>query len=817
MLFSSSIVLGIAALVAIASFGVNLQTTVDEQARTLLGADLVVNAREPLNGKSDRAIETLGGIQSREVSFSTMVYFPRSEGSRLVQVRGIGDGFPYYGQFETQPPGAGDTFRAQGGALIEESLAIQYSAKVGDPVKVGELTMPISGLLQKIPGESIVFSTIAPRVYVPLALIPQTKLVKAESLARFKVFIKFPATTNVEQVVKLRKEEFRELRLQMETVADRKKDLGRAMENLQTFLSLGGLIALLLGGVGVASAIHVHVRQRIPSIAILRCLGASAKQTTMIYATQGMGLGAVGSLGGALLGLAVQWLLPRVLADFLPFKIEVAVVWSSVFFAAFAGFTICVLFALLPILPLRRVSPLSVLRASDSVDTRRDASRWVIFSLLGLALAGFAITHAPNWRQGTSIFGGIVAAFLVLAAVAQGVIITTRRLSGRRWPYVWRLGIASLHRPNNRTLLLTLSLGLGTFLILTLFLLQQTLLHELLPAARHNQPNTVMFDIQNEQRVGVEDLLRRNGMAPMQNAPVVTMRLSTVKGSRVEELLKQHQGGVPPWVLRREYRSTYRDALVDSEEGVGGRWPQKEEKGVIPISVEEGIAKDLRVRIGDAMTFDVQGVEISTKVAHLRKVDWRRMAPNFFMVFPEGTLEAAPAFHIMTTKAPSAEIGAKLQREMVKLYPNVSIIDMSLVLRTVDSIVSKVSFAVRFMAYFTLGTGLLVLMATVLTGRYQRIQESILLRTLGASRAQVLKVLVVEYFLLGLCASATGVGLALASAWSLARFAFDLSFTPPILPTSAAVIIVCSLTVATGLMMSRGILKRPPLEILRGE
>jgi putative ABC transport system permease protein len=283
-----------------------------------------------------------------------------------------------------------------------------------------------------------------------------------------------------------------------------------------------------------------------------------------------------------------------------------------------------------------------------------------------------------------------------------------------------------------------------------------------------NQPNTVLFDIQNDQRAGVEALLRRNGMAPMQNAPVVTMRLSTVKGTRVEELLKQNRDGVPPWVLRREYRSTYRDGLVETEQGVGGKWPQKEQNGIIPISLEEGIAKDLRVRVGDAMTFDVQGVEVATRVAHLRKVDWRRMAPNLFVVFPDGALEAAPAFHIMTTKAPNAEAGAQVQREMVKMYPDVSMIDMSLVLKTVDSIVTKVSFAVRFMAYFTLGTGLLVLMATVLTGRYQRIQESILLRTLGASRAQVLKVLVAEYLLLGLCASATGVGLALTAAWALA-------------------------------------------------
>jgi putative ABC transport system permease protein len=239
--------------------------------------------------------------------------------------------------------------------------------------------------------------------------------------------------------------------------------------------------------------------------------------------------------------------------------------------------------------------------------------------------------------------------------------------------------------------------------------------------------------------------------------------------------------------------------------------------GPIPVSVETGIAKTLEVGLGDELVFDVQGVPLTTKIASLREVDWRRLQPNFFVVFPRGSLEEAPAFHVFVTRVESSEQSARLQRQVVRQFPNVSTIDLTLVLQTVDSVIGKISFVIRFMALFTGGTGLLVLIGTVLTGRFQRIQESILLRTLGASRQQILRILIVEYLALGTLAAMTGVILAVTGSWALAHFLFKVGFSLSLAPILAAISIVSALTVLTGMLMSRGICHHPPLEILRAE
>ncbi len=319
LLFSSSIVIGIAALVAISSFGQNLRRTIDLQAKSLLGADLVIASRDPFTPEMEELFAEIGGEQAREVIFSSMAYFPKSEGTRLVQVRALGRGFPFYGQFETDPPAAATNFHS-GSALVEETLLFQFDSAAGDSVKVGHLTLPIAGALQKIPGENAVFSTIAPRVYIPFDKLDATQLVSEDSLARFKVFFKLPDSENVEALVSRLRPRLEKFRLTSDTVEERKADLGRTLRNLNRYLSLGALIALFLGAIGIASAIHVHVKQKTSSVAVLRCLGCPVAQTFSIYLAQAIALGFFGAVLGCALGLAVQFTLPGIVSDFVPFR-----------------------------------------------------------------------------------------------------------------------------------------------------------------------------------------------------------------------------------------------------------------------------------------------------------------------------------------------------------------------------------------------------------------------------------------------------------------------------------------------------------------
>ncbi len=749
-----------------------------------------------------------------------MIYFAKDEGTRLVDLRAIEGGFPFYGRIETDPTNAAEEFHRTGGALLEESLLAQFGAQAGDEIRLGNIHTHIAGAIRKVPGEGVALATLAPRVFVPMADLASSGLLARGSLARYRVAFKFDPGKDPDQIVKDAKPQLDKFRLRAETVADRKRELGQSMDDLYHFLNLGGFIALLLGAVGVASAIHVHVKQKLTTVALLRCLGGTVAQTFAVYLAQGMGLGLFGATIGAAIGVAAQSALPRMLADFVPFNFEFHTSWAAIAGAVAAGFVICLLFALLPLLAVRRVPPLAALRAAyETAQPRRDPL-WL--AAVGCLIAGvliFLILQTRSWKLGLGFAGGLAVAFAILAGIARCLMFAAKRFAFAALPFTWRQGFANLHRPNNRTLVLLLSLGLGTFLMLTLYLVQQTLLTQLVTAGGPNQANTVFFDIQPDQRDAVARLVRSFDLPVLDEVPIITMRLQSLKGRTVESILADKPERVPRWSLRHEYRSTYSDHLRDGERIIAGQWcaAVTNNPDVTPISMEVGLAKELQLGLGDEVVFDIQGVPVTTRIANLREVNWRRVQPNFFVVFPRGVLEDAPAMHVITTRVPSAEVSARLQREIVKQFPNVSAIDLRLVLQTLDSIIGKISFVIRFMAMFTVATGLLVLAGALLTGRYQRIQEAVLLRTLGASRGQVLRILFAEYAALGLLSALTGIVLSVAAAWTLCHFVFDVHFAWQIAPLLVAAFAVPALTTATGLLMSRGVLNQPPLAVLRAE
>ncbi|MBA2330500.1 MAG: FtsX-like permease family protein, partial [Flavisolibacter sp.] len=299
--------------------------------------------------------------------------------------------------------------------------------------------------------------------------------------------------------------------------------------------------------------------------------------------------------------------------------------------------------------------------------------------------------------------------------------------------------------------------------------------------------------------------------------PIVNMRLDAVNSITALKLQEDSTLPMQRWLFTREYRVTFRDSLTDSERITKGKWKGRKELNEIPISIEERFANRNEIKLGDTMVFNVQGAVLPTIVRSFRKVDWNRVQSNFLVVFPTGVLEQAPQFHILLTKVPGTEVSARFQKAVVRQFPNVSIIDLGLVLDVLDEILSKVGFVIRFMAAFSIFTGLVVLIASVLISKYQRMEESVLLRTLGASRKQIFIITALEYLFLGAFAAATGIIMALAASWLLAYYSFETSFTPDVVPILIIFIIVCLLTVTIGLLNSRSVVNKPPLEILRQE
>ncbi len=821
LLAMASSIIGIAALVAITSFSENLEEAVHNQSKTLLGADFALKSRRPFTEETEELIRTIGGEQSRRVSFSSMVYFPKNSATRLARIWALEGQFPYYGVLETVPDTAAQSFKRGPYALVDDSLMLQFDAQVGDTIKIGAFIFRIAGRLKKIPGRTLAVSLVRPRILIPKAYLKQTQLIRTGSVARYRVYFKFAPGFDLESLIQKITPHATEHRLEIDTVEKRRARIGWSMENLSRYLILVGFIAVLLGGLGIASGIHVYVRKKIETVAILRCLGAKGKQTLTVYLIQATAMGLIASCLGALIGIGIQRLLPAVLADFLPLKVTVSYSFSTILLAIGMGLAISMLFALLPLLSLRRISPLLALRSSyeDAVRKSRDPLQWFIYLLIVTAVGWFSITQSDRWQQGTIFAAGIVSAFALLAAVAKLIMTLVKRYFPVSWPYVWRQGLANLYRPGNQTTVLMLSVGLGTFLILTLYLSQEMLLKQVSFASQGNQPNMVLFDVQPDQREDITDLLRSFGLRTYQQVPIVTMRLAAIKNKKVEDIRHDPNSKISNWAIRREYRSTYRDHLIDTETLLAGTWQGNSEHSseIIPISLEKGIAKRLNVAVGDKLVFDIHGVPVSTRVGSIREVDWHRVQPNFFVVFPVGVLESVPQFYVLVTRVASKEISADLQRTVVQIFPNISTIDLTFILDVVDAILSKVAFAIQFRASFSIVTALIVLGGAVITSRSQRLMESALLRTLGASRKQILKIMAIEYLFLGGLAALSGIILAVAASWALAYYYFSANFVPPLLIPLTALLLVTAVTILAGMLGSQGIYNRPALELLRAD
>ncbi len=822
LLFSISITLGIAALVGISSFRHSLARAIDDQARTLIGADLIVESSRAFSPAQENFLRSIGGAHAREVRFTTMAVFPRTNNTRLVHVRALGGAFPFFGAMETDPPNAAREFRDGGSAVVDQSLLIQFAARAGDPIKIGDAQLIVAGALKKMPGEASASASFAPRVYIALQDLARTNLLKPGSVVHYRNYVKFASNTDAEQRIEQLAPQMQRLGLEYDSVAKRKRDIGTALENLYRFLNLIGFIALLLGAVGVASAIHAHLEQKRQTGAILRCLGMPARGAVFVYLMQSAAMGLTGGIAGAILGVAMQEVFPRVLRSFLPLAISATIAWQPIVRGVGIGFAICILFSLPPLLRFRHVAPLQVLRSTmaDAERPRRDRLVLCVYFLMAASVTAFAISQTETWQRGLIFAGALGLSIAIFTGVAKLLIGGVRRFFPHHSSFVLRQGLANLYRPNNRTLLLTLSLGLGTFLLLSLYLTRDVLLAQFRSIDAHNQPNIFLFDIQPDQTAALRRLVQSLGLPVIQEAPIVTMRLAEIKGRKTADILADPKRTIPEWELEREYRCTYREQLSDTEKITDGKWIGRvnyKPGDVVPISLDKEIAHDFRAKVGDELVFDVQGIPIRTTIASLRDIDWKRFQTNFFVVFPAGVLENAPTFNVLVSRVRDSAESARLQNAVVAAYPNVSALDLTSVIQTVESILSKVALVIRVMSLFTVGAGLIVLGSTIWSGRYQRLKESILLRTLGASRAQIWKILCAEYFLLSVLASATAILLALAASWALARFMFKLAYAPSPWPLLIAATGVSVLTVSLGLLTSRGVTSAPPLEILRGE
>ncbi len=818
-LFMSSIILGVAALVAINSFNYNLRKEIDKEAATLLGADLAASGNRPAENEILQILDSLPAKKAREMELLSMSYIPKTDETQFIRLKAIEGNFPFYGKIKSDPTASAQTFREGPSALVDESLMLQHGLVPGDSIKVGKMMLEIKGRLAGAIGSIGAASSVAPAIYISINTLDSTGLVQPGSLINYAYYYKVPEGFDVEKWKVSRKKLFRSESLRVETVEDRKENLNQAFSFLNYFLNLVAIVALLLGCIGVASSVLIYIKSKSNSIALLRCLGLRPRDAFLVYFIQVMFLGLVGVAIGVLAGVIIQSVLPLILKDFLPVQVNIATSPRAIIEGFFVGLTVTTLFSLLPLVGIRKISPLRTLRTSyDEGENKIDYIKIGIYTTIFLSLNLFLWILTGSLLAAVIYVAGIVISYLLLAGFSTLLIRLLRKSIPVNTGFITKQGLSNLFRPDNQTQTIMVTIGMGTAVLTTLLILQSILLNNVSLMDKGMQPNMILYGIETHQMKDLKKVTTDFNLPVIQEVPVVTMKIDGWKGKSKAMWMADTTMTSKRWAANREARVTYRDSISSDEKLISGSLRKYNGNGdSIIVSLGTTFAEAMDVKIGDELVFNVQGTRMVTYVGSLREIEFRNLSTRFFIVFPNGVLEEAPQFQVLVTKTPDNATMSKYRGAVVKAFSNVSVIDLTTILQSVNDILQKVSFIIRFMAIFSLLTGLIVLVSSLTLSKYQRLKESILLRTIGATKRQIIRINATEYAFLGTLSAGTGVAIAIISSFIVTKFQLDLDFVINWWSVAMIMVVLILITVIIGMFNSRDVINNPPLEVLRKE
>ncbi len=834
----ASIAVGVAALTGVHTLVAGVEQSMASESRILLGADLSLSSNQPLDrglaAELDRDLRAAGGEAAEVVETSSMLARSgQAAPPRLVRVRALRGRYPFYGEIQTRPAGALDPDRLAGAGttpplVVHPDVAAQLGIGPGDRVKLGELELAVAAVLVPGPDSPAAGFGFSPPVYLHAEHLPATGLVRLGSRVSYALLYRMPGGFDVEAWKEKNFQRAVDAHIGVRTSREAAASVQRFLDRLSRFLSVAGLSVLLLGALGVASATHAFVRKRLDSAAVLRCLGARPRDVFAVFAILVLGVGLVGSLIGAGAGAALPLLLERAVArlgaELLPTQIHLGLDLAAIGRGVGAGILASAVFGLLPVMRIARVPPLRALRRDVEpppwLARARDAFLFLALVVAATGAVLFLAAIETRSREMTIYFAGAVGgALILLALLARAAMALTRRLAHRVPGYRLRQGLANLHRPGNQTTSVIVAIGLGSFLVGSLLVVARSIENVVAVELRGDLPNVFMMDIQPQDRAGVEAQVQAAGARGLVIAPMVAARLAAVAGRPVDTHGMERDAARRSFddTLRtREYFATYRDAPLDSEEVVAGRFwhgrPPRQE-----ASLDRGLGENLGIQLGEVLTLDIQGLPLDAVVTSFRSIHWQAMRPNAMVLLSPGPIEDKPKMFVSSFRVDDPAARRHLAADLVTRYPNVSVVDLSEVAAQVRDILNRVALVVSALALIILIAGAVILGGAIAATRATRVHEATLLKVLGARRRDLGRILVTEYLALaGLAVAAGGVIGQVATRWVVPAF-FQTEVVMPAAALAILTVGVIGLNLGAALLIGRGVMRAPPLQLLREE
>ena len=820
---------GVGALTGVRGFADAFNDELRRQARTLMAADVTLRQFSALTPAQQQCLDSYVQRGARLTRITETVSMMGSPGGvpALVSVKAVDPAvYPFYGQVILDPPRPlKDALDAQSVA-VSDDLLVRLNVQTGSTVKLGAAEFRVVGTVVREPDRMTGSLNIGPRALISRDGLERTGLMTFGSRAsqRFLFRLPDPGSGKPVNIDAMRAELKRVFPESM--IADYREShpaIRRALERSATFLSLVSLIALVVGALGVATAIHAHMQQRLDSIAIMKCLGARSAQIMVIYTLQAALLGLAGGFAGLAVGFGVQRLMPLLLAKY--FLFEHALAWSPAFAVEGlgVGLLVSLLFTIPPLLSIRQVKPALIFRR-EMAEVRpplavrlHRAGPAFVASLIILGGVGLiAGWLAESLKMGAYFVGGIAVSLLVLACAAWLLLRALRWLvrgAPLRWSVEWRQGMANLYRPGNHAPSVLVALGLGVTFTLSVYLLQKSLIREVTSAAPPGAPNVILINITEHERAGVQKLL--DGLPGLKKKPTiepyVAVRLETIDGRPVKDL--KLEGYQHRFQSTREV--TWADAPPEDLPARHGAWWKAD--GAAPqVAVVEEMATVLNLKVGTRLRWTAIGREFETPVAVVFRQRAVRTGRQMELLFNRPALAGLPVQYVAMLRLPARQIGA-LQKQAYQQFPTVTVVNTADVMTLIQEVIDQIALVIRFIAGFAILAGAIILASTVAGTRFRRIRETAVLKTLGAKRLRLVGIFSVEFLILGLVAGALGSTLAtLFSRLILTRLLdadFHVEWPPLILTTLMAAV----LAVGAGWLASLRILSQKPLEVLRDE
>ena len=826
LFFVICLAIGVGAVMTIKSASDIMEQAILGESKSLLSADIEIKSSWP-QSEADRAYQK-SALPESEFQFlrevHAMARFPSAKntrnGSLLVELKSVPTApplYPYYGKLKINPDLPINEMLSGSGALVAPSFLLKTKLKVGDTFQLGSVTARITGIIEAEPDRISLAFSLGPRVIVSNATLDKSQLIAPGSRIRYKTLIRLPKDVDPEQAVTRLEFGLKDKGTSIRTYRDVASNLTKSVDRMGKYLGSVGVIALLMGGIGIAMILRTFMAQKLDTIAILNCLGATSRTVFRVYLLQAVLLGLIGSGLGVGIGYGLQYLLPSKMSGLLNIQFEPGFLWVPAVQSLCLGMMTTLLFTLWPLIRAVRTRPLRLFRhiaEEEELSKGSRRQRWIMGALFTLGLAAIIVWQAESIQRGLVFLIALAVATGLLAGISALLLKALRKMPPSK-RMTRRYGLANLYRPNNQAVSIITALGIGIMLVLTIRLVQMDMIDMLKKNTDIKPPNFFFIDIQRSQTDTFEKVVHQTSPdATLELTPLVRSRLYSIDDRKMEHWQYKNRHD-EEWFINKEFSVTYMMELPKRDNNlIEGRWWTQEESKLSQVSLEEDAAQRLGATIGSQLTMDIQGIPITAEVTSIRKVSWRNIRTNFYMIFSPGALAQAPITYIGTVSLDKAKETA-MQTAVVDALPNITALSTRDIVDTVESVVNKLLTLVDFMSGFAIVSGLFILSGAIASTKFRRMKESAILKTLGAKRSVVASILGYEYAMLGVIAATIGVLLSTGLSWAVMEYIVKSDWHLRVAPLGWALLTAVILTTVTGIVSSLDVLRNKPVQTLR--